>query len=233
MVPKDSLGGRRDPLYITGIPLHGWCISFQGELQRLTHSSLLSLCSLLPSWATLPNFAVLLTKTFLIQWKLQCISEYYSNFIFHCPEFLKNTVSYLRSTSTKQLGDKFDKCCSRLQLSRGFWVWNLAPDSPQFPLNCKTACQGKGGEPRNWGFKTELSKAVVNIPRKQPFTGRERCKELFSLTKTVLYIVLDFNSVYYSRHEGRRTKLGTSSYEQRYRMLPLVLGFKKFYNLNG
>lgn len=191
--------------------------------------SLLTLCSLLPRWATLspsPNFTVLLTETFLIQWKLQCMSEYYSNFPFHCPEFLKSTVSYL-STSVKQLGDQFDKCCSRLQLSRGFSVWNLALDSPQFPLNCKTACQGKGGEPRTWDFKTELSKSVENILREQPCTGRERCKELFSHTEVALYYGLDFNSVHYSRHEGRLIKLDTSWYEERYRMPHLLLGFKK------
>lgn len=162
------------------------------------------------------------------------MSEYYSNFIFHCAEFLKSTGSYLRGTSVKQLGDQFEKCHSRPQFSKGFSMWNLALDSPQFPLNCKTACYVKGEEPCNWDLNTELRKDIQNILRKQSCTGRERCKELFSLAETVLlYIVLDFNSVCYSRHDRSLAKLGTSWYEERYRVPHLLLGFEKICNLNG
>lgn len=209
---KDPFGGRKRPTP------HYWEISPQlvHFLLEWTSKSLLTLYrhSFLPSWATLPhspNFTIHFTKMFLIQWKLQCVSEHYSNFMFHCPEILRSTVSYLRSTSVKQLRDQFDKCCSRLQLSRAFLGWNLALDSLQFPLNCKIACQGKGGEPPKWDFKTELSKAVQNIPRKKSCMGRQRCKEPFSFIETLrlLLNVLDFNSVYYSRHERHLAKIGT------------------------
>lgn len=169
--------GERDLLYITGIPLHDWWGHWDTCLCSPSSSAL---------FFQLSHFAVPLTNTFLMQGKWQCMSEYYSNFIFCCSEFMKSTVSYLRSTSVKQLEDQSDKCCHRLQLSRGFSVWNLVLDSPQFPLSCKIACQGKT-------LKLNWAKLVSIRWGEQHCMGRERRKELpphwdcytLSLTSTV------------------------------------------------
>lgn len=66
--------------------------------------------------------------------------------------------------------------------------------------------------------------------------GRQRCKEPFSFIETLrlLLNVLDFNSVYYSRHERHLAKIGTRQYAERYGMHHLLLGFKKKkYRLGG
>lgn len=162
--------GERDLLYITGIPLHDWWGHWHTCLCSPSSSAL---------FFQLSHFAVPLTNTFLMQGKWQCMSEYYSNFIFCCSEFMKSTVSYLRSTSVKQLEDQSDKCCHRLQLSRGFSVWNLVLDSPQFPLSCKIACQGKTLK-LNWA-------KLVSIRWGNNIAWEERGAKSSLLTETVTH----------------------------------------------
>lgn len=85
--------GERDSLNITGIP--PWLVDLllEQDSKADPHVSAHPLPLLSSSQLSHPTTFYRLYKTFLIQRKLQCMSEYSSNSIFHCPEFMKSTVS--------------------------------------------------------------------------------------------------------------------------------------------